>query len=170
MLEQAADGVQAEELATPRQDPDPAVRSAAVRVQDNRALTAGAQALLVALQDPSRSVRIAAAQAMLSLPTAHLPDRFAKAMRSAYGEWQAALAARLDYPETHLQLAGTALTMRSFPAAAAAVAFAKVTRLDPQQVDARVMRIRIAASLEGRNEAENLLKQAIAANPTAQPL
>lgn len=168
LLEQAGDAGQAEELAKLVEDPDPWVRSAAVKLQAVSPPATRAQALLTALQDSSRSVRIAAAQAALGMPIAHLPERFTAAMRRTYAEWQAALAGRLDYPETHLQLAGAALTTRNLPAAAAA--FAEATRLDPQLVDAWIMQVRIAAALQRRDEVGKLLNEALAKNPESQPL
>ncbi|WP_236637890.1 tetratricopeptide repeat protein [Mangrovicoccus ximenensis] len=48
---------------------------------------------------------------------------------------------------------------------AAAQAFAEVTTLDPQHVDAWVMRARLAAALDGPDAARQLLEQAVAANP-----
>ena len=78
------------------------------------------------------------------------------------------MLARLDFPETHLQLGGMALSTRRFPAAAQA--FAEATRLDPQQVDAWVMRVRLAAELEGPDAAQKLLDEALTANPDAAVL
>lgn len=44
------------------------------------------------------------------------PVRHRQADRdAAMVEWNAAVASRLDFPETHLQIAGMALTMRALP-------------------------------------------------------
>ncbi len=56
-----------------------------------------------------------------------------------------------------------ALSLRNFPAAAQA--FAEVTALDPQHVDAWVMRARLAAALDGPEAARAILEEAAAANP-----
>lgn len=78
-------------------------------------------------------------------------------------EWQAALGGRLDFPETHLQLGGMALSMRNLPAAASA--FREVVRLDPQQIEAWVMLARIAAATEGATATRTVIDEALAANP-----
>ena len=86
------------------------------------------------LADPVRSVRMAAAREMLDAPVARPPQGIAADLRAAMAEWRATLANRLDFPETHLQLGGMALTMQNLPAAEGA--FREVVRLDPQQIEA----------------------------------
>ncbi|WP_289151490.1 multiheme c-type cytochrome [uncultured Salipiger sp.] len=149
-------------------DPDPLVRASALDA--GRSAEQPEILLLIAgmLDDPSRTVRIAAAKAMLGAPIAHLPGAMSAQLQQAQGEWQAALVSRLDFPETHLQLGGMALSTRRFPAAAQA--FAEVTRLDPQHVDAWVMRARLAAALEDVDAVREILEAAIAANPEAPAL
>jgi cytochrome c-type biogenesis protein CcmH/NrfG len=100
---------------------------------------------------------------MLGAPVAHLPERMARALSAAMAEWQAALGSRLDFPETHLVLGGTALSMRS--AAAARAAFREAVTLDPQAVDAWVMLVRIAAATEGEAATRAVLGEALARNP-----
>jgi Tfp pilus assembly protein PilF len=78
-------------------------------------------------------------------------------------DWQAALMSRLDFPETHLQIAGVSLTTRNM--AAAERAFAEVVRLDPQRQEAWVMRIRIAAAVEGPERALEIAEEALSALP-----
>ena len=149
-------------------DPDPLVRASALDA--GRSAEQPEILLLIAgmLDDPSRTVRIAAAKAMLGAPIAHLPGAMSVRLQQAQGEWQAALSSRLDFPETHLQLGGMALSTRRFPAAAQA--FAEVTRLDPQHVDAWVMRARLAAALEDVDAVREILEAATAANPEAPAL
>ncbi len=149
-------------------DPDPMVRAAAVDAQQAAYDPARVMQVAGMLDDPSRSVRIAAAKAMLGAPIAYLPRAIASKLERAQRDWQAAMLARLDFPETHLQLGGMALSTRRFPAAAQA--FAEATRLDPQQVDAWVMRVRLAAELEGPDAAQKLLDEALTANPDAAVL
>ena len=144
-------------------DPDPMVRAATIGALQGAGDPQQVMRVAGMLDDPSRSVRIAAAKAMLAAPIAHLPGPMAQSLQRAQGEWQATMMARLDYPETHLQLGGIALSMRRLPAAAQA--FAEVTRLDPQHVDAWVMRARIAAATEGQEAAVRILARAIGANP-----
>ena len=78
-------------------------------------------------------------------------------------DWQASLGNRMDFPETHLVLGGIALTMRNI--AAAEGAFREVTQLDPQQVEAWIMRVRIAAAAQGEEAARAVLAEALAAVP-----
>ena len=144
-------------------DPDPLVRAAAVGALRGLPPQESFAQMTTLLRDPARLVRQAAARAMLGAPVAHMPERIARDLRGATGEWQDAMAARLDFPETHLQLGGFALTTRRFPAAAAA--FAEATALDPQLVDAWRMRARIAAATEGGEAARTILAEALAANP-----
>jgi cytochrome c-type biogenesis protein CcmH/NrfG len=69
----------------------------------------------------------------------------------------------LDFPETHLQMGGMALTMRNLPAAEGA--FREAVRLDPQQIEAWVMLARIAAAAQGAVAAGAILDEALAVNP-----
>ena len=84
-------------------------------------------------------------------------------LRAAMAEWQATLANRLDFPETHLQLGGMALTMQNLPAAEGA--FREVVRLDPQQIEAWVMLARIAAATGSADATRTIVQEALAANP-----
>ncbi|MDF2231810.1 cytochrome c3 family protein [Albimonas sp. CAU 1670] len=163
LMEGAQDPQAARRVLPLLSDPDPLVRAGAPGAL--RALPAQESfaQLTTLLRDPVRLVRQAAARAMLGAPVAYMPPRIATDLRTAMGEWQAAMASRLDFPETHLQLAGLALTTRRFPGAAAA--FAEATELDPQLVDAWVMRARIAAATEGAEAAQAVLAEALSANP-----
>ncbi|MBJ3778384.1 cytochrome c3 family protein [Acuticoccus mangrovi] len=163
LLTGAGDPGVADRLAAYLADDDPLVRRAAVGVQrlappQNRMLR-----LLDSLEDPSRSVRMEAARALLDAPIAHLPGAIAEDLSRAMAEWRAALASNLDFPETHLQLGGMALVMRN--AAAAEAAFREVVRLDPQRVDAWVMLARIAAAMAGPTKARAILEEAREHNP-----
>ncbi len=143
-------------------DPDPLVRAAAAGLQVGLAPAARFDALLPLLRDPTRTVRELAAKALLdALPEA--PPAALPALRGALNEWQASLSSRADFPETHLQIGGAALTMRNWDAAIDA--FTAATRLDPQLVDAWVMVVRIEAALERPDEARAALDAALAANP-----
>ncbi|WP_172327163.1 multiheme c-type cytochrome [Mangrovicoccus sp. HB161399] len=163
LLGQGGGPAEADAVESLLADPDPLVRAAAIDAQRGADAQLRVQRIVGLLGDPSRSVRIAAARALLGAPVAHLPGPMAENLRRAQGEWRGAMAARLDFPETHVQLAGMALTLRNFPAAAQA--FAEVTALDPQYVDAWVMRARLAAALDGPDAARSVLEEAVAANP-----
>ena len=163
LLAQNGEGGPAEAVAATLDDPDPLVRAAAVRAQRMAPMTDRSMRLIELLNDPSRSVRIAAFMELSSAQIARLPDKYAKRMQSVAGEWRSSVGNRLDYPETHLQIAGLALVRRNL--AAASGAFATATSLDPQLVDAWSMRARIAAVQGRQSEALGILNEAIARNP-----
>ena len=144
-------------------DPDPVVRAAAAGVQRAAPPQDRVLRLVDLLADPVRSVRMATAREMLDAPVARLPQGIAADLRAAMAEWQATLANRLDFPETHLQLGGMALTMQNLPAAEGA--FREVVRLDPQQIEAWVMLARIAAATQGAVATRAVLGEALASNP-----
>ncbi len=163
LLEQAGDPAEAAALEALLQDPDPLVRSAAVRLQRAAPAMERAPRIMASLSDPSRSVRMAAAQSLLDAQIARMPPRYETALRNAFGEWQASMASRLDFPETHLQMGGMALVMRNMPAAMNA--FAEATRLDPQLSDAWIMQVRIAFATGDEAQGRALLDTALARNP-----
>jgi len=162
-LGRSGDAAAAERIAALLDDADPLVRDAAVGAQRAAPPIERVQRIVGLLDDPARTVRIAAARMMLGAPVAHLPGRMARDLSAAMAEWQAALGSRLDFPETHLALGGTALSMRS--AAAARAAFREAVILDPQAVDAWVMLARIAAATEGEAATRAVLGEALARNP-----
>jgi predicted CXXCH cytochrome family protein len=145
------------------QDENPLVRDAAAGLMRAAPSQDRVSTLVNAFDDPIRSVRIAAARAFLGAPVARLPGQIRASMENAMAEWRKALGSRLDFPETHLQIAGMALTMRAFPAAAAA--FRESLRLDPQQTRAWVMLTQIAAATGGASEARSVLQDALSAVP-----
>ncbi len=163
LLEQSADAGAAARLAPLLSDPDPLIRAAAAGQQRTAPPRDRVLRLVALLDDPVRSVRIAAARALLDAPVARFPGPIAADFSAAMGEWQAAMTSRLDFPETHLQLAGVSLTLRNM--AAAERAFAEVVRLDPQRQEAWVMRVRIAAATEGPERALSIVTAALAALP-----
>jgi len=163
LLEQSGDAAAAERLAPLLSDPDPLIRAAAAGQQRAAPVQARVLRLVDRLHDPVRSVRIAAARALLDAAVARFPRPIAADFSAAMGDWQAAMTSRLDFPETHLQLAGVSLTLRNM--AAAERAFAEVVRLDPQRQEAWVMRVRIAAATEGRERALDIVNAALEALP-----
>jgi predicted CXXCH cytochrome family protein len=157
LLAPVADAGIADRAAALLADPDPLVRAAAAGAQRGTPPEARLERLLPALEDPVRAVRLSAARAMLGAPGD------APALRAAMAEWQAALAARADFPETHLQIGGAALTARNFELARAA--FAEAVAMDPQLVDGWTMVVRIAAATGDTGGARAALAAALAANP-----
>ncbi|MCW3782010.1 multiheme c-type cytochrome [Defluviimonas salinarum] len=150
-------------LATLLEDDDPLVRAAALGLQIKAPPQERVMRVIGLLGDPVRPVRIAAARAMLGSPIVRLPGQAQAALEAAMSEWQASLASRLDFPETHLQLAGMALTMRSV--AGATAAFREAVRMDPQRSDAWIMLVRLAAATDGAEAAREVLDEALSAAP-----
>lgn len=149
-------------------DPDPLVRSAAVSTQRNAPTEAAIGNVLRALEDPARAVRIAAARQLLTLPPGQSSGSASDAARSATREWQQSLAAKSDFPETHMSLGGTALAMRNPRAAISA--FEEVTALDPQLAQAWVFLVRIHLAQQDPAAAEFALQKALVLNPENEDL
>jgi predicted CXXCH cytochrome family protein len=148
-------------------DPDPLVRAAAAGALGGLPPEERLARLAPALADPLRAVRVAAARALLDArPPAGSAET--EALAAAMAEWQAALAARADFPETHLQVGGAGLTMRDWRLAAEA--FREAASLDPQLVDAWVMLVRIHAATGDVAAARAALDKALAVNPGAPAL
>ncbi|MDW4549237.1 cytochrome c3 family protein [Defluviimonas sp. D31] len=163
LLENADTPEPAGRLAPLLENEDPLVRAAAVGLQIKAPPQERVMRAIGLLSDPVRSVRIAAARAMLGSPIVRLPGPAQAALEAAMSDWQSSLASRFDFPETHLQLAGMALTMRSIPGATAA--FREAVRMDPQRSDAWIMLVRLAATTEGAEAARAVLDEALAAAP-----
>ncbi|MCZ6861469.1 MAG: tetratricopeptide repeat protein, partial [Alphaproteobacteria bacterium] len=149
-------------------DGNPLVRAAAIAVQRGAPPIDRVQRLVSALEDPVRSVRIAAARGFLDAPVAGLPTRIAEAAENATGEWRASLLAKADYPETHMVLGGAALVLRN--PRAAEHAFRETVRLDPQRLEAWTMIARILAASGDLDGAREALDDALAANPSSEGL
>jgi predicted CXXCH cytochrome family protein len=144
-------------------DPDPLVRAAAAGLQRAAPPEGLADRLLPALGDRYRVVRIAAAKALLAVPATGTPEA-ERALRTATTEWQATLLTRLDFPETHLQTGGSALTLRDLRSADRA--FREAVAMDPQLVDGWAMIARIHAAVGDIAAAGAALEEGLAANPT----
>jgi len=144
-------------------DEEPLVRAAAVRALATA--PSGLRGRFVAgfMNDNTRLVRQAAARATLDLPTQGLDQEQLKIVDDARNDYRRTLQGRLDFPETHLQLGGLALTHRNLPAAKAA--FETAVRLDPQLVDAWMALGRIAFVQDGPDIAATTLLSAIETNP-----
>jgi len=145
------------------EDPDPLVRSAAITLQQRAPPETRLKRIEPSLSDPVRSVRLAAARQLLGSPVSRLAGENRDAAAAASRDWQSSLANKADFPETHLVLGGSALTMRNVRAAIAA--FEEATRLDPQRVDAWVMQVRIKMAVGDLAGAQLSLQRALLANP-----
>ena len=144
-------------------DPSPLVRGAALLLQRRGKPADVVSRTLPLLEDKYRSVRITAALVLSNAPIARLPQRSAEARRRADASWQSSLLSRLDFPETHLQLGGVALTMRNLGAAEGA--FREAVRQDPQLVDAWRILVEIKLAQGDLSTAARIVDEALVANP-----
>ena len=149
-------------------DSDPLVREAAVGVQTAASPQDRVQRLAPLLADQYKSVRMAAARALLGAPVRAIDPAASEKFTTAAAEWQDSLNNKADFPETHLILGGIALTLRNFQAAEQA--FRETTRQDPQLVDAWVMLVRIRAAFGDVTGARAILKEAMVNNPGNEAL
>jgi tetratricopeptide (TPR) repeat protein len=145
------------------QDTDPMVRAAAVSVQRGAPNIERSQRLIELLGDPVKTVRIAAAREFLSLPIARLPDRYARDLNVAMGDWQSSLVAKADFPEAQIVMGGIGLTTRRMDVALRA--FREAVTLDPQLEQAWVMQVRIHSALGDVETARRVADEAMDANP-----
>ncbi|PCH74920.1 MAG: hypothetical protein COC12_02740 [Rhodobacteraceae bacterium] len=149
----------AEATAPLLRNADPLIRANAAPLQRGVDVQTRLTRLMPLLSDKMRSVRIATAKQLLDTP----PDQLARSqgvmVNAAMGDWQKSLGNKLDFPETHLVMGGTALTLRNFPAALQA--FQEVVRLDPQRADAWVMLARLTDALDGPEAAGRVLRRAV---------
>ena len=168
LLEQASDTAVVTRLAPLAQDADPVVRAAAVGLNQSLASALRVARTEAALRDPMRSVRIEAARTLLTVPPSSMSVRTAEDLRAAAREWQTGLVNRADFPETHIILAGTALTMRNMQGAERA--FREVVRMDPQREEAWVMLVRIADATRGPQAAAEVVAEALQRVPGSDAL
>lgn len=163
LLGQAGADIKLSEVGAFLLSDDPVIRVGAVNALRQRAPIGTAPYLIQALQDPVRSVRVAAARAVLVQP----PERMAPALRphvaKAYGELAGVFKNQFDYPEAHLQLGGYALVSGNDPAAIQALS--EAVRLDPQNTQAWATLVRVTARGQGRQNAQMRLREALKLNP-----
>ncbi len=146
------------------QDANPLVREAAISLQRGAPQTEQIPRLTALLEDPVRSVRIAAARGFIGAKIAHFPTQIDLALRAATAEMHASLLVNADFPEAQLAIGGGALAVRDVKAAEGA--FREAVRLDPQRVDAWTMIIRILAATGDISGARHAADKALAANPS----
>ncbi|QDG78514.1 multiheme c-type cytochrome [Labrenzia sp. PHM005] len=144
-------------------DDSPIVRAAALKLQETVPDQQRVDRVVAALEDPTKTVRIEAARQLLGLRGIRLPETAVANAQRVSNEWQSSLAAKADFPETHMAIGGASLTMRNWQAAIAA--FKEVTILDPQLVQAWVFIVRLQLGLQDFASAQTTLQKALSANP-----
>ena len=143
--------------------PEPLVRVAAISIQRGAPETERSARLVGLLGDPVKAVRIAAARGFLGMRIAYMPEKMNQDLNTAMGEWQASLAAKADFPEAQLVLAGIGLTTRRMDVALNA--FGEAVKMDPQLTQAWVMMVRIHDALGDRLAAIETVRSALEKNP-----
>jgi tetratricopeptide (TPR) repeat protein len=144
-------------------DDSPLVRAAALRLFQAAPPERRVRAAAGLLDDRAQSVRIEAAKLLIGQPLAPLSGAQRRAAQGAMADYQRSLHARADYPETQMQMAGVAMTLRNFGAAQSALK--EAVSMDPQLADAWITLARIEAALGRPGEAIETLKRAAATNP-----
>ncbi|MFA3915584.1 multiheme c-type cytochrome [Ruegeria hyattellae] len=163
LLEPAATPNLATEIAGLLNHDDALIRSAAASLQRAAPPADRLQRLLPILQDPRRSVRIAAAKQMINVPPEIMSNSQRAIVQQAMADWQRSIRARLDFPETHLVLGGIALVGRNPEAAERA--FREVVTLDPQHPDAWPMLVRLVHANKGPEAARQTLREGLTQVP-----
>lgn len=166
LLKTVPDDMVAAHIAPLIDDDDPLVRAAAVAAQRAASQDDRVKRLLPALDDPVRSVRIAAARELLDAP--RLPAGAARTVGDAMKQWQASLLAKADFPETQMAIGGAALVQRNLRAAEQA--FREAVRLDPQAVQGWVTIARILAATGDAEGVRATLDEGLATNPSNESL
>ena len=143
-------------------DRDPLVRSAAIPLQRAASVTTRLNRIGPLLGDQRRLVRIEAARTLLGLTASMIPQSIKPDHQTAMGEYQKSLAAKADFPESQLAIAGTALVLRNLPVAERA--FREAVLMDPQLVEAWAMIARLRAVRGSKTGAVEALREGLAAN------
>jgi predicted CXXCH cytochrome family protein len=144
-------------------DEDPLVRGAAIALQRGAPLAARVQRIVPLLDDPSQSVRIEAARALIDVTGVRYPPQIANLLRSATNEYRASHSAKTDFPEVQLAIGGTALAQRDLDAAERA--FSEAVTMDPQLSDGWLTLARVQIARREISAAEKTLERAVQAVP-----
>lgn len=168
-LQPFAEPLLSDAVARLLEDGAPMVRIEAADLQIAAPAETRAARLAPLLEDPLRSVRIAAVRGLLMPAAANaVPAESKAAWQAALREYQASLFARSDFPEVQLMLAGMAMQLGQVRAAESA--FEEALRQDPQFEDAWRGLSRLKALTGDLPGARRTLDTAIAAVPTSAGL
>ncbi len=149
-------------------DPSPLVRLGAAQLQERVPPPARAERLGPLLRDPRRTVRIAAARALVDVPIQYVPQESVLALRSAIAEYQASLEATADFPETQMNLAD--LAFRTGNPGAAIAALRTALRMDPHLVGGWINLGMLQHAAGRSTEAETTFRAGLAKLPQAGAL
>ena len=102
------------------------------------------------------------------MPLSNISERTVGELSAAMQDWQSALEAKTDFPETQMVLGGVGLTTRRMDMALQA--FGEAVELDPQLVQAWIMIIRIQSALGDNRAALKTADRALEVNPDSVEL
>ena len=168
MLRDTANSSIRESLMPLLKDDDDVVRASAVRMQRSAEAAAKAAVLSPLLSDISRNVRQAAAGELAAGQQEVMSPSTHEALKAAIAEYMDSRAANADMPESHMAMAGLALSLRNWNAAEAA--FNEASSMDPQLVEAWIMLIRLKAALGDPQGAEQYAEKGLSHQPNSIPL
>lgn len=144
-------------------DSDPLVRAAAAGALRQTEAQERIALLRPLLADPVRSVRQRAAVEIAGAGAAALPGSDDKLFRDGLRTYLDSRLANADTPESHMAIAGLALTRRQWQQADAA--FATAAEMDPQLSEAWMMQARIRSASGNPDGAAAALEAGLKANP-----
>ena len=144
-------------------DPSPLVRSAAADALANNVDGPSLEALLDALDDDYRLVRIRAAAALATVPEDIIPAAARGSLERATGEFEAAMRVRPDDSASQYNLGNYYMNRGMF--AKAAGAFQRSVELDPRMVRAMVNASLVYSMMGDNKKAEAILRRALSTEP-----
>jgi tetratricopeptide (TPR) repeat protein len=144
-------------------DADPLVRGAAAGALRQMETQERIGLLRPLLADPVRSVRQRAAVELAGSGVAALPGADDQLFRDGMWSYVDSRLANADTPESHMALAGLALTRRQWKQAEAA--FATAADMDPQLTEAWIMQARLRSASGNHDGAAAALEAGIMAQP-----
>jgi len=145
-------------------DPDPLVRSRAVRGLDRLGMEARRVALAPLLSDPVRAVRIAAVARLASVPRSMLSAREEAAFDAALEEYFESQRAESDQPGSYLNLGVIYGDLGERERAEES--YLQAIRMDSTFVPARMNLAVLYNEMRRNADAERMLREAIAIDPT----
>ena len=145
------------------QDPSPLVRAAAATSMGNYLTPENVTALLTAIRDDSRLVRMRAADTLAALPPEMITEKDRQALDNATGELEDSFRARPDDAMSYYNLANLYMDRGSFQKAVEL--FETALKMQPENIISLVNASLAYARLGNLVQAESKLKQALAIDP-----
>jgi Flp pilus assembly protein TadD len=144
-------------------DPSPLVRASAASVLSGHLTRETLDALLTALRDEYRLVRVRAATTLAGVPPQMLEGRARKDLQRAVAEFEVAMKARPDDSPSHYNLGNFYMERREFERAIEC--FETAAHLDPTSI-APLVNVSLAHNTMGQNaKAEESLRKALDVDP-----